>query len=99
MKTANNIIFSMISLIASVLSSVLLVPLVVGTLGVEAYGYIGIGAVLINVGTILSLAITSMSTRFIVISLNKNEDIKPLFSSIFFGCIAISIVLSVLFFR
>ena len=97
MKTANNIIFSMISLIASVLSSVLLVPLVVGTLGVEAYGYIGIGAVLINVGTILSLAITSMSTRFIVISLNKNEDIKPLFSSIFFGCIAISIVLSVLF--
>lgn len=96
-KTKQNMLFSAVSVVASSLSSLLLVPLITSYMGVEAYSYIGLSMVFINVSTVLSLAITSMSTRFVVVSLNNGEDVSVLLSSIFVGCLGISAILLVFF--
>lgn len=99
MKTARNTVYSLFSTIASALSSFLLVPLITSSMGVEAYGYIGVSMAFINVGMVVSLAITSMSTRYLIVFLNNRRDeVERIFNSLFAACTCIAMVLSILFF-
>lgn len=67
-------------------------------LGDEAYGYITVVNGLINAMTVVTLALTSMSTRYITISLQKNEkeEAKTYYSSIFGGLLIASIFVTII---
>lgn len=94
MNTSKNIVFSLASVASSAASSLLLVPLITNYLGVDAYGYIGVCAALVNAGTIVSLAITSLATRYIIISLNAEDgNFARVINSILFGCVVIAAIL------
>lgn len=98
MKTAKNTVYSLFSTAASALSSFLLVPLITSSMGVEAYGYIGVSMTFINVAMIVSLAITSMSTRYLIVFLNnKRDEVERMFNSLFVACACIAMMLSALF--
>jgi membrane protein EpsK len=66
MKTARNVGFSILGFAANVLSTFFLVPLIERTMGLDAYGYIAVALSLVSVMSIVSMAVTSMTARFVV---------------------------------
>lgn len=99
MKASLNAITSVFSIVASTLSTLVLLPMIQGSLGLEAYGYIGVAASFINMSTIASVAITSMAARFISLPLNRKcyDEANRYFNSIGLACIALAILFILLF--
>ena len=90
----SNLLFSLASVAASAVSSLLLVPLYSTYMGLDAYGYVALGLTFVNVSTVLSLAITSMASRYIVVTLNKDPSrANQYFSSIAVSCVAVATVI------
>ncbi len=90
----SNLLFSLASVAASAVSSLLLVPLYSTYMGLDAYGYVALGLTFVNVSTVLSLAITSMASRYIVVTLNKDPSrANQYFSSITVSCVAVATVI------
>ncbi len=96
--TIKNSIFSLVFLISSALSSFFLVPIITHSLGVEAYGYVGLGTTIIMAGQVFSAALTAMSTRFIVVAANQEDtNVSTVFNSVFFACVFLTIGAVVVF--
>ena len=96
---SKNLVFSFISLFSSIAQSIWFVPFIIKNLGTEIYGYTSVIIGFINISLILSIAITSMSSRYIVVELKKNnlEKAKCYFNSILFSLIFIVIILFIIF--
>ena len=84
-----NLLFSILNVAASAVSSLLLVPIIKTALGIEAYGYVALGVSLVNVVGVASLAVTSMSSRFITVALEegKKREAARYFNSIMVACL------------
>lgn len=94
-----NLIFSLFNVCASIISSLLLLPIIQRSLGIEAYGYTAVALSLINISTVVSVAITSMSSRFIAVSANQGEigKAQQYFSTILLSCILLGLIIVFLF--
>lgn len=99
MRTSLNAILSAFSIVASTLSTLILLPMIQGSMGLEAYGYIGVAASFINMSTIASVAITSMAARFISLPLNRKcyDEANKYFNSIGLACSALAVLFILLF--
>ena len=89
-----NLIASMISFIVQMGISFILTPIIVGKLGDEAYGFIGLANNFVSYATVLTLALNSMASRFITIAIHRGEKRKAniYFSSVFIMNIIVSIL-------
>lgn len=94
-QLSKNLIFSLLSIVMSIIQSIWFIPFIIQKIGAEAYGYIAVIMVIINFSTIISIAITSMSSRFITIEMKKNNVLEAnyYFNSVLASVIAISILL------
>lgn len=88
-----NLISNGLSALSGIGLSFFLTPYIVATLGKEGYGFYPLSNNFVMYAGILTTALNSMSTRFITISLEKN-DIKQVniyFNSVLFGNLLISV--------
>ncbi len=90
-----NIIASFVAFGVSMGINFFLSPYIVKTVGTEAYGFVQLANNFINYFSILTIALNSMSSRFISVSYFKNDllEANEYFSSTFFSNLIISICL------
>lgn len=95
-----NLSISFISFFVSIGSAFWLTPFIISNLGVEANGYIGTVTDLLNTATIITLAITAMSSRYISIELQRGniKQANKYFNSIFISIATLALGLFILFF-
>lgn len=95
-----NLIFSLANVVVSALQSLWLISYIQNIMGIEAYGYMSVILGILNMTTILSVALTSVSSRFITLELKKGNVKKAnaYFNSIFFGLTFICIIILLLVF-
>lgn len=74
-----------------------LTPIIVKSLGGEAYGFVGLANSFINIIQIITVSINSMAGRFITISIHQKKytETKEYFSSVFFSNAILSILLTI----
>lgn len=98
-KFSSNLIFSIINVSISVIQSLWLVPFITHSMNSEAYGYIAVVMNIVNMSTIISLAITSMSARYITIELEKNnlKKTNEYFNSVLCALILVSFIITLIF--
>lgn len=76
----------------------LLTPFIVDSLGVEAYGFVGLSNNIIGYLQLATVALNSMAGRFITIEYHKGnlEQANKYFSSVFYSNVVISAVLAII---
>lgn len=99
-KTANsknkqlaiNLAASIVTFVVGMGISFLLTPHIVGNLGAAAYGFVGLSTNVIDYTTLLTIALNSMSSRFITISYTqgKIDEANKYFSSVFYANLALA---------
>lgn len=100
-----NMAFSIVSFLLNISINFFLTPYITSQLGSEAYGYVKLANDFANYATLLTLAINSMSSRFIMLNRNsgKVEEAKKYYSctaianAVTAGIIAIPSILIVVF--
>lgn len=99
MRSAANFGASVFNIVSSCVSTLVLLPLIQGAMGVEAYGYVGVAASFINMSTIFSVAITSMAARFISLAINKRDynEANAYFNSVLFACMILGLCFLTIF--
>lgn len=72
-----------------------LTPFIVGSLGVAAYGFVGLSNNIISYTQLVTLALNSMAARFISIKYMQGDitSANKYFSSVFYSNLALSVVL------
>ncbi len=90
-----NIIASIIAFLVQMVISFGLTPILVNSLGEDAYGFIGLANNFVTYATVFTVAINSIAGRFISIAYNKGEIEKAnsYYSSLFFANAILSIVI------
>lgn len=84
---ALNMIANVLSFGLSLLISFFLTPYVTQTVGIEAYGLIGLANSLTNYITVITAALNSMASRFIIIEFHKRNQEK---ANIYFNSVLIA---------
>lgn len=92
-----NLVASLVSFITSVLIGMVLTPYISKSLGDEAYGFIGIANNFVSYANILTVALNSMSSRFIAIEIHKgnNERANMYFNSVIIANVVMALILFV----
>ena len=93
-----NMIANFINFGISLCISFFLSPYIVRTIGVEANGFITLANNFVSYTSLITIALNSMTGRFVTISLteNKTEDANKYFTSALFANISIAVVLGVI---
>lgn len=84
---ALNMIANVLSFGLSLLISFFLTPYVTQTVGIEAYGLIGLANSLTNYITVITAALNSMASHFIIIEFHKRNQEK---ANIYFNSVLIA---------
>lgn len=89
-----NLLTSVISMAIQFLQSLWITSYIQRMMGVEAYGYISVVVNLINMAGIITVALTSVCSRYIVIELEKKneEGINRIFNTIYFSILLVAVL-------
>lgn len=68
-----NLFASLISFAANLGIGFLMTPFIVQQIGAEAYGFVGLANTMINYATLFTLALNSVSGRFITVAYHKGD--------------------------
>lgn len=93
-----NIVAQIVAFVAQLLINFLLTPFVVAKLGADAFGFISLAENFVLYAQILVIALNSMAGRFIAVAYHQNkiDDVKTLFSSVFYSNIFLAFVIFIL---
>lgn len=99
-KIAFNVVINLVSFAITIIISLFITPIVVETLGSEAYGFVGLAQNFVSYATLVTIALNSMASRFVSIEIYKNNYYKAnrYFSSVFYANLLIAIVLTPILF-
>ncbi|MDO5558702.1 MAG: hypothetical protein Q4F95_03800 [Oscillospiraceae bacterium] len=91
-QMAINMVASIFSFIVQMCISFFVTPYIRETLGYEAYGYITLTNNIVNMATIVTVAINSMASRFIAVSYHSGDMKKAneFYSSVFMANVVMS---------
>lgn len=92
-----NIIFSSISFVLNILISFFVTPYITANLGAEAYGFVKLALDFTNYASLISLALNSMASRFIMLNRENGqiEEAKSYYTSVTIVNIVLSLVMLV----
>ena len=92
---ALNMIANILSFGVSLVISFFLTPYITGHVGLEAYGLVGLANSFTNYITVITAALNSMASRFIIIELHRNDKEKAnkYFSSVLIANTVFALVL------
>lgn len=91
-QLAINLIATLTAFIINGGISFFLTSYITKTIGVEAYGFVALGANFINYASLATIALNSMANRFITIEIHKNnwDNANKYFSSVLFANIIVA---------
>ncbi len=95
-----NMITSLFNMIIQFLQSFLITAYVQRNMGVEAYGYISVVINIVNIAGVLTVALTSVSSRYMVVELQNNSDeskVSGLFSTLISATLFLALFCSIFF--
>ena len=94
-QLAVNMIANFVTYIVTFGINFFLSPYIVGAVGADAYGFIGLANNFINYATLISIALNSMASRFITVKIHQHdtEGANRYFSSVFMANLCITAVL------
>lgn len=97
-QTVINIIASVLNMLVTTLISFVLSPYIVGTLGVEANGFVSLANNFINYISLAATALNSMGSRFLMMAYYNDEHDKfcRYYSSLFFANLLLAVVFGVM---
>ena len=95
-QLALNMISQVIVFIVNFGITFLLTPFIVGKLGVDAYGFIGLSANILSYFQLATIALNSMAGRFVTIEYHKGnlEKANKYFSSVFYANLLMGIIMA-----
>lgn len=90
-----NIVSSLVVFVVSMLINLFLSPYIVKNIGVEANGFISLANTFISYATLTTIALNSMSGRFITIAIHKNNFslANKYYNAVFWGNLVTVVVL------
>ena len=94
-----NLIFSMISMIVQFMQSMWVTSYVQRNMGIDAYGYVSVVVGIVNMAGIVSVALTSVCSRYIVIEMQdgNNDRISCVFSTLYYSLTVIALICMLVF--
>lgn len=97
--TITNIVLSLISFSVSVLLTFVLNPITIKTFGEDAYGFIGLANNFVQYSQLFTIALNSMSLRFISLSFYKKDydKMQRIYSTIFYANLILGIIMIIFF--
>lgn len=86
-KITLNIIANLISFAITIIISLFITPIIVNTLGSEAYGFVGLAQNFVNYAALVTVALNAMAGRFVSIEIYKGDydEANKYFTSVFFA--------------
>ena len=99
-RTAINIGAAILSFGMGLLIRFIATPYIVSRLGAESYGFVGVSANILGVVSLLTVAVNSLSNRFIAVEYQSGRigEAKSYYSSLIFANIVLSLFLMSRFF-
>ncbi len=99
-QTAVNLVTAVVAFAVGIVIRFFMTPYVVGHLGVEAYGFVGLSANILGLTSLLTVALNSLAGRFIAIEYQSgnNESARSYYSSLFVSNIALGVVIGIVCF-
>lgn len=96
-QTVINIVASVLNMAVTTLISFVLSPYIVGTLGVEANGFVSLANNFINYISLAATALNSMGSRFLMMAYynDEHEKFRRYYSSLFFANLLLAVVFGV----
>ena len=93
-KLQANLMFAILNMIVQVLQSMWITSYIQRSMGIEAYGYIAVVVNIVQAAGVVSVAFTSVCSRYIVIEMEKGdkEKVNRIFSTMFYSLITLSIL-------
>ena len=94
-----NLASQILLLIINVGLSLLLVPFITNKIGSESYAFVTLGNDFINYAQIITIALNSMATRFILVNLTekKYDEANKFYSSVMLSNIVLSLIIFIIF--
>lgn len=94
-KITLNIVANLFTFAITIIISLFITPIIVNTLGSEAYGYVGLANNFVSYATLITVALNSMASRFVSIEIYKKDykEANKYFSSVFFANALIVVVM------
>lgn len=94
-KVFLNMFANVLSFVVSLVISFFLTPYITSSVGTEAYGLVGLANSFVNYIQVITAALNSMASRFIIIELHKkkSEEANKYFSSVLMANTFFAIVL------
>lgn len=97
-QTIINITAAVLNMLVTTLISFVLSPYIVGTLGVEANGFVGLAQNFITYATLISTALNSMGSRFMMMAYynDDHEKFRRYYSSLLLADLLLAVVFGAL---
>ena len=97
-QTVINIVASVLNMLVTTLISFVLSPYIVATLGVEANGFVGLANNFITYAALISTALNSMGSRFMMMAYynDEHEKFRRYYSSLLFADLLLAVVFGLL---
>ena len=94
-KITLNIVVNLISFAITIFISLFVTPLIVNTLGGEAYGFVSLAQNFVGYAALITVALNSMASRFVSIEIYRQDfkEASRYFSSVFLSNLLIALVL------
>ena len=94
-KVIYNVIFSCIAFLTNAYISLFITPFITESLGAEAYGFVKLANDFASYGSLVTLALNSMSSRFIMLANEKGnqEEARAYYTSVTIANILLAVVL------
>lgn len=93
-RISRNIVFSVIAFVLNMIISFFLTPHITSNLGSEAYGFVKLSTDFVSYASLVSIALNSMASRFIMLERERNNSDK---ASSYYSSILISNVILAMF--
>lgn len=97
-QTVINIVAGVLNILVTTLISFVLSPYIVGTLGVEANGFVGLAQNFITYAALISTALNSMGSRFMMMAYynDEHERFRSYYTSLLFANLILASVFGLL---
>lgn len=96
-QLAINMTAQILSFVVGLFISFYVTPYIIGQIGVEAYGFVGLANEFVGYAQLITIALNSMASRFITIKLHEGDDdaANKYFNSVLLANTIISVALAI----
>lgn len=90
-----NIVMNLVSFAITIIISLFITPIIVDTLGGEAYGFVGLAGNFVSYASLITIALNAMASRFVSIEIYRGDygAANKYFTSVFFANALIALVM------